>query len=379
MKWYELSSSMLPYACINYISASMYCTDERSSLSDSSSVTDSSTNVLNSSQSEGNRQSNSSSTSVNDSCHTVSDKSHTVSDNDLDRITSDSDSGSDSDRDIITSGSDALRNRWKRTYISLFIIFFLSLILISLVGVDPMYLLGRTLSFYLLKVGFPGWLACIFGLVIRVFSEGMPPLDKEMQPSDTSSPKLPLPIDSPVPSISSGGSSLFDEWFGTGPSSSGAASDAVLKIPSPAISQGNSPLEQEGESPAAQIAAGPQNDPIFNQDGLAFLTIGNRLNKNLLDEPPYSSEYILKYISLKRDALNIMNTLYPDPLWDLEKEGFISYTMLNYKTYEELSLQRLERNIRELQNQGDKAVLYKQLLKARTSFIIHGHFRYVYS
>ncbi|MCV5004094.1 hypothetical protein OFM39_31030, partial [Escherichia coli] len=82
----------------------------------------------------------------------------------------------------------------------MFVILFLSFILISLMEVDPMYLLGRTLAFYLLKVGFPGWLACLFGLVIRVFSEGMPPLDKEMLPSDTSSPKLPLPIDSPVPS-----------------------------------------------------------------------------------------------------------------------------------------------------------------------------------
>ena len=113
-------------------------------------------------------------------------------------------------------------------------------------------LLGRGLFFLLRQM--VGWEVGLI-LFALVTLENPPTLVNMMISSSdgTSSPKLPLPASSPVPSISSGGSSEFSEWFGlkTGASSSASAAEAEkVGIPSPEISQG----ELLGDSSNPQAA-----------------------------------------------------------------------------------------------------------------------------
>lgn len=115
-------------------------------------------------------------------------------------------------------------------------------------------LLGRGLSFLLLlqRVGWE--VGIFFSILLALLNlENEPTLGNMMlsYSDGTSSPKLPLPESSPVPSISSGGSSKFSEWFGlqTGASSSASAAEAEKEvIPSPEISKG----ELLGDSPNPQ-------------------------------------------------------------------------------------------------------------------------------
>lgn len=92
---------------------------------------------------------------------------------------------------------------------------------------------------------------------MKIANEGTISLEKEMIPSGTSSPKLPLPASSPVPSISSGGSSQFSFFY------TGAASEALFLIPSPAISQGELLGLEENQNPPIPIG----EDSVYKESG----------------------------------------------------------------------------------------------------------------